>query len=137
MSSICTHKNINGTPVFLHIILENSRFETFHYGIKYSIISLSKKFMTTLDSWSKSEECISLLWSTQIDNKKDIQCTKSFPLRLSSVNVTFTKEILNRKLHFLCSNYPAMTPQIVGIVHVYGPKIIVRIFEHFVTSRSY
>ena len=29
----------------------------------------------------------------------------SFPLRISSVNDSFTEEIINGKLHFLCSEY--------------------------------
>ena len=44
-----------------------------------------------------------------LEDKQDKQISlykkRSFPLRISSTAdlVTFTKEILNRKLHFLCS----------------------------------
>ena len=45
-------------------------------------------------------------YSESFEKEKYIITAKkkwSFPLRISSVNVTFTEEILNRKLHFLCS----------------------------------
>ena len=42
------------------------------------------------------------IWQTIIF-KVSLHKKSSFPLRISSVNVTFTEEILNGKLHFLCS----------------------------------
>ena len=48
----------HGTSKFLVKILESLHSETFHCGVKCYITSLSKNYMTTLDSWSKLEECI-------------------------------------------------------------------------------
>ena len=48
----------HGTLKFLVKILESLHSETFHCGVKCNITSLSKNYMTTLDSWLKLEECI-------------------------------------------------------------------------------
>ena len=55
---IQSHQFFHGTSKFLVKILKNLHSETFHCGVKCYITSLSKNYMTTLDSWSKLEECI-------------------------------------------------------------------------------
>ena len=88
----------NETPPFLHVTWCNS-----------------------VITWQTSENAFQNRWvplfhftrpnhPNQSNQSYNPHCTKkwSFPLRISSVNVTsdlvtFTEEILNGKLHFLCS----------------------------------
>ena len=56
-------------------------------------------------------EAAQVFWKDQ-----SLQKTRSFPLRISSVNVTadlftFAEEILNEKLHFLYSEFFGKSPQ--------------------------
>ena len=62
---------IHGTPMLLIKILENLHLETFHCGVKCYITSLSRNYLTTLNSWLKLEECIRFSCSMQVDNKKE------------------------------------------------------------------
>ena len=105
--NIQSQQFFHGTPMFLVKIFDNLCFETFHCGIKCYIFSLLKNYVTTIDSWSKLEECIRFFNSLEIDNQKNV----------------------------IQQQVTAMAPQTVGF-HVYGPKIIVRAFEYFATSRS-
>ena len=100
-------KFLKGIPLFVVKISENLRFETFHCGVKCYVATLSKNYLTTVDSWSKLEEIIRYLYSLEVDHKK---------------------EIIQQQLSVMC-------PKIVG-THIYGTEIIVRAFEYFATSRS-
>ena len=98
----------NGIPLFVVNISESLRFETFHFGVKCYVSTLSKNYLTiVVDSWSKLEEIIRYVNSMEMDNKK---------------------ENIQQQL-------TVMSPKTVG-THIYGPEIIVRLFEYFVTSRS-
>ena len=96
----------NGVPLFVVRICKNLRFETFHYGIKCYVASLTKNRIHTVDSWSKLEEIIRYLNAMDIDKKDVIQ-----------------KQI------------SVMSPKPVG-TEIYGPEEIVRAFEYFATSRA-
>ena len=97
----------NGVPLFVVRICENLRFETFPYGIKCYVASLTKNRIHTVDSWSKLEEIIRYLNAMDIDHKKDV----------------IQKQI------------SVMSPKSVG-TEIYGPEEIVRAFEYFATSRA-
>ena len=96
-----------GVPMFLIKIHENLRFETFHFGIKCYIPSLSKNYITVLDTWSKLEECIRYLRTKEMDHQQTV---------------------IQDQMH-------VMTPAKVGMT-LYGPEVIVRAFEYFATSRT-
>ena len=68
-------------------------------------------FITELYYFLTKNEAAQVFWKDQ-----SLQKTRSFPLRISSVNVTadlftFTEEILNEKLHFLYSEFFGKSPQ--------------------------
>ena len=97
----------SGIPLFLVKIFKNLRFETFHFGVRCYVPSLSKNYITIIDSWSNLEECIRFLTNKEMGHKKN----------------TTQQQV------------SAMAPVTVGM-QSYGPEIIVRAFEYFTTSRT-
>ena len=93
--------------MFLVKIYYNLRFETYHFGIKCYIPSLSKNYITVIDSWSRLDECLRFLTVKEMDDKK---------------------KIIEQQIN-------VMSPSTVGI-KLYGPDIIVRAFEYFSMSRT-
>lgn len=91
---------------YLIKIFEDLRFETYHFGIKCYISSLSRNRMTKLDSWSKVEEVVRYLSAMELNNKK----------------VVLQEHVI------------AMATKTVG-KPIYGHEIIIRAFEYFATSR--
>ena len=69
-------KFVDGISLFMLRIYYNLRSVTFHYGVKYSISSLSKIRINTLDTWSKLEEIIWYLNSMVFEQKKNIPSQK-------------------------------------------------------------
>ena len=58
--TVQSSKFLDGIPLMLRIY-NNLCFETFHYGIRCYISSLSKNHINTVDTWSKLEEIIRYL----------------------------------------------------------------------------
>ena len=85
-------------------IYSNLHFETFYYGVKCYISSLSKNCINTVDTWSKLEEIIWYLNSMAFDQKKNI----------------------------LSRQFLAMAPKMVGIK--YSSYIVICAFGYYVTS---
>ena len=65
-----SEKYDNGIAEFVVKIFEDLRFETFHFGVKCYISSLSKNRIIKLDSWSKIEEVVRFLSAMELNNKK-------------------------------------------------------------------
>ena len=82
----------------------NLHLETFHYGVKGYISSLSKNRINTVDTWSKLEEIIWYLNSMAFDHKKNI----------------------------LSQQFLTMAPKIVGIK--YSSDIVICAFGYYATS---
>ena len=70
--TVQSSKFVDGIPLFMLRIYNNLRFETFHYGVKCYISSLSKNCKNTVDTWTKLEEIIQYLNSLAFDHKKNI-----------------------------------------------------------------
>jgi len=100
-------KLVNGVPAFITRISPDQTFESFHLGVRCTVLSLSKNRITQLKTWSSLEENIRYLKYCEIDGKK--------------------KEVLQQQLH-------AMGPQQVGKPR-YTPDTIIRAFQYFATSR--
>ena len=71
ISTVQSSKFVDGIPLFMLRIYNNLHFETFHYGVKCYISSLSKNHINTVDTWSKIEEIIRYLNSKAFDHKKN------------------------------------------------------------------
>ena len=71
--TVTSSKAIQGIPMFLVKITEDLRFESFHYGAKCMIKSLSNDILI-VDTGSKFEEIIRYLKNMDIDHKKNILC---------------------------------------------------------------
>ena len=97
----------NGIPLFLVKIFEDLHFETFHYGVKCFIKSLSRNRITIVDSWSKFEEIIHFLNVMETDHKKNII--------QQQISVMSAKLIGNK---------------------IYNSDVVIRSFEYFSTSRA-
>ena len=67
--TVQSSKFVDGIPLFMLRIYNNLHFETFHYGVKCYISSLSKNHISTVDTWSKLEEIIRYLNSMAFDQK--------------------------------------------------------------------
>ena len=70
--TVQSSKFVDGIPVFMLGIYNNLHFETFHYGVKCYISSLSKNHINTVGTWSKLEEIIWYLNFMAFDHKKII-----------------------------------------------------------------
>ena len=65
-------KVVDSIPLFMLRIYKNLLLQTFHYGVKCNISSLSKNHINTVDTWSTLKEIIQYLNSMAFDPKKDI-----------------------------------------------------------------
>ena len=104
--TVQSSKFVDGFPLFMLRIYNYLHFETFRYGVKCYISSLTKHRINTVDTWSKLEEIIWYLNSMAFDHKKNI----------------------------LSQQFLAMAPKIVGIK--YSLDIVIRAFGYYATSRT-
>ena len=102
--TVQSSKFVDGILLFMLRIYNNLWFETFHYGFKCFISSLSKNYTNTVDTMSKLEEIIWYLNSMAFDLKKNI----------------------------LSQQFLAMASKIVGIK--YSSDIVIPAFEYYTTS---
>lgn len=75
-------------------IYNNLRFETFHYGVKCYISSLSKTRINTVDTWSKLEEIIRYLNSMAFDHKKNILSQQFLAMAPKMVGIKYSSDIV-------------------------------------------
>ena len=90
----------NGIPFFAIKIYENLTFETFHYGIKCQIASLTVHRIIAVDNWSKFNEILRFLSSLKMENKKEVIMQHILVMGPKTVgNKLYTPEILIRSLY--------------------------------------
>lgn len=63
---------ISGCPKFLLKIYNNMQFESFHYGSKCTITSLSTNNITAINKWSQCEEALRYLKDNDVANKSKV-----------------------------------------------------------------
>ena len=103
--TVQSSKFVDSIPLFMLRIYGNLCFETFHYGVKCYISSLSKNRINTIDTWWKLEEIIWYLNYMVFDHKKNI----------------LSQQIL------------VMAPEMAGIK--YSSDIVIHAFGYYATSQ--
>ena len=101
-------------------IYDNLRFETFHFGVKCYISSLSKNYITLIDSRSKLEEYICFLHRKEIDHKKQIiqqQISVMAPVTLGKHLYGFEYFATSRTLHNCLIKYHQL-PSITTLTRI-------------------
>ena len=97
-----------GVPKFLLKIDETFKFESFHCGVKSTIMTLSSNRVTLLNRWSYIMEAVNYLNNLEIDNKKTV-------INQQLLAMGVTTQVGERK---------------------YETGTFVRAFEYFALSRS-
>ena len=78
----------------------NLRFQTFHYGVKCYISSLSKNRLDTVDTWSKLEEIIQYLNFMAFDHKKNILSQQFLAIAPKMVGMKYSSDIVIRNFGY-------------------------------------
>ena len=90
--TVQSSKFVDGIHLFMLRIYNNLHFETFHYGVKCYISSLSKKRINTVDTWSKLEEIIQYLNSMALDHKNNILSQQFLTMAPKMVGIKYSSD---------------------------------------------
>ena len=96
-----------GIPKFLIKIFQDLSFETYRYGTKFIVSSLSANRINTVKSWSIFDEILRAVNSLQLNNHQKV----------------------------VLEQISAMSPRCIG-EKSYSPEMVVRAFSYFATSRA-
>ena len=108
--TVQSSKFVDSIPLFMFRIYNSLCFETFHYGVKRYISSLSKNHINTVDTWLKQEEIIRNL------NSMAFSCVNFW-------NKTWwflSLRVLDYCLHLYCYFHNVLADMSSGLLQVFG-----------------